>query len=62
MKIYTVSLCLSIEAENQEEAILEFYKKCNEIAFDRDSVDIVEELPNEYVSDSFEYVKTITEE
>ena len=43
MKIYSVSLVLSIEAKNEEEAIKKFYLKANECAFDRDSIEIEEE-------------------
>lgn len=40
---YSVSLCLSIEAENENKAIEQFYIKMNECAFDRDSIDIEKE-------------------
>jgi len=40
MKTYSISLCLSIEAQNEDEAIEEFYIKMNECAFDRDSIEI----------------------
>jgi len=43
MKFYTVTLTLSIEAINEQEAILQFYKIANECAFDRDSLEIEEE-------------------
>lgn len=40
MKTYSVSLVLSIEAETKDDAIKEFYKKANECAFDRDSLEV----------------------
>ena len=40
MKTYSVSLCLSIEADYEAEAIEKFYCKMNECAFDRDSLEI----------------------
>ncbi len=40
MNTYSISLCLSIEAENQDDAIEQFYEKMNECAFDRDSIDV----------------------
>jgi len=43
MKTYSVSLVLSIEAEDEEEAIKKFYLRANECAFERDSMEIEEE-------------------
>jgi hypothetical protein len=43
MNIYSVSLVLSIEAINEVEAIRKFYERCNECAFDRDSIEIEKE-------------------
>jgi hypothetical protein len=42
-QIYSVSLCLSIEADNEDKAIEEFYIRCNECAFDKNSIDIEKE-------------------
>lgn len=40
---YSVSLCLSIEAENEEEAIKMFYDRVSECEFSRRSLDVEEE-------------------
>ena len=40
MTMYTVSLCLSIEAGNEDEAIKEFYEKMKLDAFEGESVSI----------------------
>lgn len=43
MKKYQVSLILSIEAKNEEEAIKEFYLRANECAFERGNIEVTEE-------------------
>lgn len=48
MNMYSVSLCLSIEAENEEQAKKEFYELITDPEFDcdRDSIDAEIEDPN----------------
>lgn len=40
METYGVSVSIVIEAESENEAILEFYKRMNECAFEWDAVNI----------------------
>jgi len=44
---YSVSLRLSVQAENEEEAAAEFYKLVSMGAYDSDSLEIEEEVKDE---------------
>jgi hypothetical protein len=44
---YSVSLTLSVHAENEEEAAAEFYKLVSMGAYDSDSLEVEEEVKDE---------------
>ena len=47
MAKYSVSLTLTVQAEDEEEAMAEFYKLVSMGAYDSDSLDIEEEVDDE---------------